>query len=80
VADEEHRTADELVRDAVKRYLQNRRLEQGPHEADTPSERPIWEVITEIAKNIPDEVFDRLPRDGASQVDHYIYGLPKRDE
>jgi hypothetical protein len=43
-------------------------------------DRPIWEVITEQMKDIPDEVFERLPKDGASQVDHYIYGLPKRDE
>jgi hypothetical protein len=42
-------------------------------------EQPIWEVITDLMKNVPDEVFDRLPKDGASQVDHYIYGLPKRD-
>ena len=42
-------------------------------------ERPIWEVITNLVKDVPDEVFDRLPKDGASQVDHYIYGLPKRD-
>jgi hypothetical protein len=42
------------------------------------NERPIWEVITDIVKDVPDEVFDRLPSDGASQVDHYIYGLPKR--
>jgi hypothetical protein len=41
-------------------------------------ERPIWEVITDIVSNVPDEVFDRLPKDGASEVDHYLYGLPKR--
>jgi hypothetical protein len=52
------------------------------HETDEPvqsADRPIWEVITDIMKDVPDEVFDRLPKDGASQVDHYIYGLPKRD-
>jgi hypothetical protein len=32
-----------------------------------------------MVKDIPDVVFDRLPKDAASQVDHYIYGLPKRD-
>ena len=42
-------------------------------------DRPIWEVITGLMKGVPEEVFDRLPKDGASQVDHYIYGLPKRD-
>lgn len=41
--------------------------------------RPIWDVITDLTKDVPDEVFDRLPRDGASQVDHYIYGVPKRN-
>jgi hypothetical protein len=43
------------------------------------TERPIWETITDMVKDIPDAVFDRLPKDAASQVDHYIYGLPKRD-
>lgn len=42
-------------------------------------DRPIWEVIQDIMKDVPDEVFDRLPKDGASQVDHYLYGHPKRD-
>jgi hypothetical protein len=45
---------------------------------DKANEAPIWEVITDIMSAVPDEVFDRLPKDAASQVDHYIYGLPKR--
>jgi hypothetical protein len=47
--------------------------------SQTLDDRPIWELITEQMKDVPDEVFDRLPKDGASQADHYIYGLPKRD-
>jgi hypothetical protein len=54
-------------------------LEQEPDLPVQSSDRPIWEVIAAIMKDVPDEVFDRLPKDGASQVDHYIYGLPKRD-
>jgi hypothetical protein len=42
------------------------------------SELPIWEVIRDIMKHVSDEVVDLLPNDGASQVDHCIYGLPKR--
>ncbi len=45
----------------------------------TPNKAPIWEIITDRMKNVPDEVFERLPEDGASQIDHYLYGLPKRD-
>jgi hypothetical protein len=42
-------------------------------------EQPIWQVFTQLMKNVPDEVFDQLPKDGASQLDHFIYGLPTRD-
>ena len=41
-------------------------------------DRPISEVIAEIMKDVPAEDFAALPKDGASQVDHYVYGLPKR--
>ena len=40
---------------------------------------PIWEVIAENMKHVPPEDLAILPRDGASQIDHYAYGLPKRD-
>jgi hypothetical protein len=42
-------------------------------------ERPISEVIREIWSDMPADVRDKLPHDGASQIDHYVYGLPKRD-
>jgi hypothetical protein len=48
---------------------------------EQPSTRPtrhIWEVIAENMKNVPREDFDALPRDGLSQIDHYVYGVPKR--
>lgn len=41
--------------------------------------KPIWEVFAEILKDIPDEELRKLPRDGAANHDHYIYGLPKRE-
>ena len=40
--------------------------------------RPIWEVIAENMKHVPAEDMAALPKDGASQIDHYIYGVPKR--
>jgi hypothetical protein len=40
--------------------------------------QPIWEVITGIMQHVPDEVFDRQPKDAASEHDHYIHGTPKR--
>ena len=65
-------SAEQNVQQVIDRDL-DEGLAVEPHDS-----RPVWEVISEIMKDVPDEVFDRLPKDGASQVDHYIYGLPKR--
>jgi len=42
--------------------------------------RPVAQSIREIWSNMPADVRAKLPRDGASQVDHYVYGLPKRNQ
>lgn len=41
---------------------------------------PIWERIAARAAEIPPEELDKLPTDGAAQLDHYLYGHPKRPE
>lgn len=40
--------------------------------------KPIWEVFMEIGDSVPEEEWTKLPADGASQLDHYVYGSPKR--
>jgi predicted DNA-binding antitoxin AbrB/MazE fold protein len=40
----------------------------------------LAERIAVRANGLPPETLDRLPADGASQHDHYIYGTPKRPE
>jgi plasmid stability protein len=54
-------------------------LEHDLEVGSVPVRRPLSEVIGEIWADMPAEVRAKLPRDGASQVDHYVYGLPKRD-
>jgi hypothetical protein len=39
---------------------------------------PFWQRFLEVSRRIPDEELDQLPPDLAAQVDHYIYGTPKR--
>jgi hypothetical protein len=48
--------------------------------ASATARRPLADRIREIWTDIPDEVRAKLPPDGASQHDHYIYGIPKRAE
>ena len=42
--------------------------------------RHISEVIRERMGKVPPQIMAQMPKDGASQHDHYIYGLPKREE
>jgi AbrB family looped-hinge helix DNA binding protein len=40
--------------------------------------KPIWERIAERAERLPPDALDGLPADGAAEIDHHIYGTPKR--
>ena len=44
------------------------------------SSASILKIFEEARRHIPEEELAALPSDGASQHDHYIYGLPKRPE
>jgi hypothetical protein len=69
-------STEALVREALDRILADAH--------DEPQEqrelRPIWEVIGSSMKDVPPQDLALLPRDGASQIDHYVYGVPKRLE
>jgi hypothetical protein len=56
--------------------------ETNGHETEATSPQaayqPIWERICETFSNLSEEDLNSLPVDGAAQVDHYVYGLPKR--
>ncbi len=42
--------------------------------------RPIWEVIGEISSQIPDEDWAEIPSDASVNLDHYLYGSPKKSK
>ena len=58
----------------------NHALDESANLAPTTVRRlHISEKIRERMSKIPSEVWGELPPDGASEHDHYIYGLPKKD-
>jgi Arc/MetJ-type ribon-helix-helix transcriptional regulator len=76
---------DDAMADAASLLVQRLRQEQTQDhrpvtsEAEvTPKYKPIWEVAEDIRKSIPIEEWEKLPADGAEQLDHYLYGTPKR--
>ena len=42
------------------------------------SARPIEELLNELAKEVPQEEWDRLPSDLNDNLDHYLYGVSKK--
>jgi hypothetical protein len=37
------------------------------------------DIVIACMRDVPAEVMEAMPEDGASQHDHYIYGWPKRE-
>ena len=71
-----------LVAEAV-RLLRERTPKPSANGSGAPEgapRKPIWEVAAEIMADLPPEVLEQLPVDGAEQHDHYIYGTPKRPQ
>jgi len=40
--------------------------------------RPIEEILMELANEIPEEERKKLPSDLSENLDHYLYGSPKK--
>ena len=43
------------------------------------SSKPIWTIAEDLIADITEEEQEQLPKDGAVQHDHYIYGTLKVD-
>jgi hypothetical protein len=42
--------------------------------------RPVWEMIEEIGRSVPDEEWARVPSDLSRNLDHYLYGARREDD
>ena len=77
-----HHAADELGEIIARAEGLRERIEGKSGESATatprPAHKPIWEIADELRKTVPEEEWAKLPPDGAAQLDHYIYGSPKR--
>ncbi|GAC1301704.1 MAG: hypothetical protein NVSMB14_11350 [Isosphaeraceae bacterium] len=78
---------DDAMAEAARLLL--RELKQGAQvrekcdETDSdpvPKRKPFWERADEFRQSIPEEEWSTVPTDGAKQLDHYLYGSPKRPE
>jgi hypothetical protein len=57
------------------------KLDEPPSPTQTvpaPAARAIWEIVEELTRQIPSEAWAELPTDGSTNIDHYLYGAPKK--
>ena len=47
---------------------------------DEGSNQSVIAMFEEIWSDMPNDVRAKLPHDGADQADHYVYGVPKREQ
>jgi predicted DNA-binding protein len=40
--------------------------------------KPMWRQLVEIGDRLPDEEKARLPADASENLDHYLYGVPRK--
>src|SRR5688572_952787 len=87
VAEETGVSVSSLIDEMFDAWQERRRAGQGnghareDAEVEQPGEtsrKPIWAKIREAFDRVPQEEMEGLPTDGAANVDHYAYGLPKR--
>lgn len=54
---------------------QTRPVGEKPYDETAP---PIEEVLMELSKDVPKEEWEKLPPDLTDNIDHYLYGTPKK--
>jgi hypothetical protein len=63
-------------REALK-LLDSLAMDLSPEGTDA-DRRSIWEVVDEINAGLPADTFENVPTDGSINLDHYLYGAPKK--
>ncbi len=76
-------TWDEISAHASRFAGRRLRLIVLPEESQAPSESreplSLEEKIAGIVSQVPEEEWAKLPSDLGDQLDHYVYGTPKRE-
>lgn len=62
----------------VLSYAEELRQQNGG-EGSRVEDLTIWEIVKDVILEVPAEAWEELPKDGSRNVDHYLYGAPKRE-
>ncbi len=69
----------DLAGDALRRYAQAEAALRVPGEPQYDRKaRPIEDRLAEMARDVPQEEWSKVPADLTDQLGHYLYGAPRR--
>ena len=63
---------------SLQEWLQQLAEPKQPNHAEHPLQTAA-DIILSSMRDVPPEIMATMPKDGASQHDHYIYGWPKKE-
>jgi hypothetical protein len=73
---EKIKTLSPEQQDKVLKFVDG--LQPASKEKNGQSLKDLWRSIDDRLKEIPEDAWDEIPTDGATNLDHYLYGAPKR--
>ena len=75
-----YRSENEVLDEALRLLEQHAQVRGSIDQAEPAASEPVpaWQRVLDHMNAVPDEVFDRIPADSSEQLDHYLYGTPKR--
>jgi hypothetical protein len=66
-----------MLVEIMQNHLQEQDVETSAISSDSKINKPIWEIAQNLLEDLTEDEKSELPKDGAEQHDHYIYGTPK---
>jgi Phycobilisome protein len=66
----------EYTIDALLKLKETQNKEEN---SDTSTVKPFWERLAEIGAQVPESEWAKIPRDLATNFEHYMYGAPKEE-
>jgi Arc/MetJ-type ribon-helix-helix transcriptional regulator len=69
----QYKSADEVVEKGLDLLEARTAAQPSPPEVDL----PVWETISRLGQQVPDDELADVPTDFARNLKHYLYGAPK---